>query len=103
MTLAVLPLQKAVKPSERNVRPKQSMMPLYLRSRRPALIISSCASRNVSDLNTGRQFGSFGSSDSTKFGKTYLVLDEKLHSFDGSGGGLRDGGSNTTHCRSMSA
>ena len=31
--------------------------------------------------------------------KAYLVLDEKLDTLDGSGGGLRDGGRDTTHCR----
>ena len=30
-------------------------------------------------------------------GRTYLVLDEELNTLDGSGGGLRDGGGNTTH------
>lgn len=29
---------------------------------------------------------------------TYLVLDEELDTLDGSGGGLGDGGGNTTHC-----
>jgi hypothetical protein len=29
----------------------------------------------------------------------YLVLDEELDTLDGSGGGLRDGGGDTTHCR----
>jgi hypothetical protein len=28
----------------------------------------------------------------------YLVLDEELDTLDGSGGSLRDGGGNTTHC-----
>lgn len=28
----------------------------------------------------------------------YLVLDEKLDTLDGSGGGLGDGGGHTTHC-----
>jgi hypothetical protein len=28
---------------------------------------------------------------------TYLVLDEELDTLNGSGGGLRDGGGNTTH------
>lgn len=31
---------------------------------------------------------------------TYLVLDEELDTLDGSGGGLRDGGRDTTHCDS---
>jgi hypothetical protein len=30
--------------------------------------------------------------------RTYLILNEELHTLDGSGGGLRDCGSNTTHC-----
>lgn len=30
---------------------------------------------------------------------TYLVLDEKLDTLDGSGSGLRDGGGDTTHWR----
>jgi len=30
---------------------------------------------------------------------TYLVLDEELDTLDGGGGGLRDGGGDTTHCR----
>lgn len=30
---------------------------------------------------------------------TYLVLDEKLDTLDGSGGGLGDGGRDTTHWR----
>lgn len=34
---------------------------------------------------------------------TYLVLDEKLDALNGSGGSLRDGGGNTTHCRGLSA
>jgi hypothetical protein len=31
--------------------------------------------------------------------ETYLVLDEELDTLDGSGGGLRDGGGDTTHYR----
>lgn len=34
---------------------------------------------------------------------TYLVLDEKLDTLDGSGGGLGDGGRDTTHWRRQSA
>jgi hypothetical protein len=30
---------------------------------------------------------------------SYLVLDQKLDTLNGSGGGLRDGGGNTTHCK----
>lgn len=30
---------------------------------------------------------------------TYLVLNEKLDTLNGSGSGLRDGGGDTTHCR----
>jgi len=29
---------------------------------------------------------------------TYLVLDEQFDTLNGGGGGLRDGGGNTTHC-----
>jgi hypothetical protein len=29
----------------------------------------------------------------------YLILDEELDTLDGGGGGLRDGGGDTTHCR----
>lgn len=29
----------------------------------------------------------------------YLVLDKELNTLNGGGGGLRDGGRNTTHCR----
>jgi len=31
--------------------------------------------------------------------EAYLVLDEKLDTLDGSSGGLRDGGRDTTHYR----
>jgi hypothetical protein len=31
--------------------------------------------------------------------ETYLVLDEELDTLDGGGGGLRDSGRDTTHCR----
>lgn len=34
---------------------------------------------------------------------TYLVLDEKLDTLDGSGSGLGDGGRDTTHWRRQSA
>ena len=33
---------------------------------------------------------------------TYLVLDEQLDTLDGSGGGLGDGGRDTTHYKSSS-
>lgn len=36
-------------------------------------------------------------------GNTYLVLDEELDTLDGSGGGLGDGGRDTTHWRRQSA
>jgi hypothetical protein len=35
-------------------------------------------------------------------GKTCLVLDKKLDTLNGSGGGLGDGGGDTTHCRYVS-
>lgn len=35
---------------------------------------------------------------SREIAKTYLVLDEELDTLDRSGGSLRDGSGNTTHC-----
>lgn len=90
MTLAVLPRQRERTPSCWDVRRKHSTIPLYLRSRRPVLSISSCATNVVSGDDrriSGTQT------------KTYLVLDEKLDTLDGSSGGLRDGSGDTTHYR----
>lgn len=35
--------------------------------------------------------------------ETYLVLDEELNTLNGSSSGLRDGGGDTTHCKSWLA
>jgi hypothetical protein len=102
-------LHRAMTPSDLAVRLKQSTIPLYLRSRRPVFNISSYSASTVSNCirtlaqlhtllscDAGSRSSSCGAAVSP-FSFAYLVLDKELDTLDGSGGSLRDGGSDTTH------
>lgn len=101
MTLAVLPLHRETTPSCCEVLRKHSMIPSYLRSRRPVLIISSCAIHRQQSINPSVHRKAFILGRMCFAArKTYLVLDEKLDTLNGSSSSLGDSGRHTTHCKS---
>lgn len=51
------------------------------------------------ESQANRHYDAMGNEIVWTAGNTYLVLDEKLDTLDGSGGGLGDGGRDTTHWR----